>query len=110
MSRPLTLSPHTRMSGTINPRSIQIAGRLGTQDRHDVLSLTQQLDDVQMVAAFEVEPQQRKLGDLPGPKPRNTQRFPSAGEPIPGSSSIWSSAALVALTSLAATLVPPSLR
>jgi hypothetical protein len=48
-------------------------GELGAQDRRNVLALTQQPDHIQMVAALEVAPRQRKLRGLSGPKPWNVQ-------------------------------------
>ena len=41
------------------------------QDRRDVLALAKQPNDIQMVSAFEVAPQQRELCDPPRSKPRN---------------------------------------
>jgi hypothetical protein len=43
-------------------------------------------------------------------RPGMLNDFPSTGEPMPGSSSIWSSAASVALTNFSAVLVPASFR
>ena len=71
-------------------------GELGAQDRSNVQALTQQPDHIKMVVALEVTPHQREPRDLPGPKSWNAR--PSTDEPKPGSSSVWSSAALVALT------------
>ena len=49
----------------------------------------------------------RAVGDWPK---HLSGLLPSTGDPMPGSSSIWSSAALVALTKLTATRVPASPR
>ena len=83
---------------------------IGPQDRRYILALAQQPDHIQMVAAFEVAPQQRELCDLPGPKPWNTHLLAQHRRAYAGSSSIWSSAALVAFATFTATRVPPSLR
>jgi len=48
-------------------RASSVRGELGAQDRRNVLTLTQQPDYIQMVAALEVAPQQRELCDLSRP-------------------------------------------
>jgi hypothetical protein len=65
-----------------------------------------------MVPSLEVAPHQRKLSHPPGPQPcpGMSSNFPSLDEPMPSSSSIWSSALLVSLATLTARRVPPSLR
>jgi hypothetical protein len=57
---------------------------------------------IQGVCAFDVAPQPRELGNPPGPKSWDAQVLSSAGEPMPGSGSVGSSAAWVALTPVTA--------
>ena len=85
------------------------AAELIPQDREDVLAFHQQSDHVQMVPSLEVAPQ-RKLPHPPRPQPRYAQQLPAEpGEPMPGSSSTWSSASFVALATFTAKRChPPS--
>ena len=80
------------------------------KDGCDVLSFTKQPDDIEVVVSLEVEPRQWKLVTRQVLRPGMSRIFPNTGDPMPGSTSIWSSAAFVAFTSFTATLLPASFR